>query len=335
MKRFILKVLLYSAPIIIPILAFLCFINPYLHGDMGVLGYITFPIDYGKYNDYVENKVINCGYDNVFDDSCIFVIGDSFSQTKGNVISYTHYLAEDLENVVVNLYQEWYKNPLDRFLYMSKTQNLPRIVIVEMVERMFVSHVMNMDLSLSAEKMLEIQKVDTTAEYKSTSKTLLEKVQEWSKREMSIMGFESPIKECILSKPCFTCQDKEQHLYFYMDDIQNTNVNDSLIDIVIRKMDDLFCYSKALGVELYILIAADKYDVYQDYILDNVYPAQNILDDFSARYNNSYLINSKDTLSQMVANDIKDVYWCNDTHWSPIGSKAVARQIINIIDKER
>lgn len=41
-------------------------------------------------------------------------------------------------------------------------------------------------------------------------------------------------------------------------------------------------------------------------------------------------INSKDTLSKMVEQGVLDVYWCNNTHWSPVGAGAVAEQVLNL-----
>ena len=122
MKRFLLKSLLYSIPIITPIVLFTIFINPHLHGDIGPLGYITFADDYGKYNLPTNNKVVNCEYNyNNFSDSCILIIGDSFSQTNIASISYNYFLANYTNYKVVNLSQQCYTvSPFTRFMYFSK-----------------------------------------------------------------------------------------------------------------------------------------------------------------------------------------------------------------------
>jgi hypothetical protein len=57
-----------------------------------------------------------------------------------------------------------------------------------------------------------------------------------------------------------------------------------------------------------------------------------MLEKLSALYPHPNIINSKDTLSKMVEQGVLDVYWCDDTHWSPIGSKAVAEQLAKIIN---
>lgn len=337
MKRFLLKSLLYSIPIITPIVLFTIFINPHLHGDIGPRGYITFADDYGKYNLPTNNKVVNCEYNyNNFSDSCILTIGDSFSQTNIASISYNYFLANYTNYKVVNLSQQCYTvSPFTRFMYFSKTRRLPKIVILETVERRMVERLCKLTLSQSAETMLTRHYVDTTISTNNNSKnkTIFEKTQEYIKRNLHLSGYENPIKSSVLNKVCFTCADKESSLYFYEDDVNQLPMSDSLLNLAIIKLDSLYDYADSLGIELYVLIAADKYDVYQDYIVDNPYPQQNVLERFYAMYPHPRMINSKDTLSQMIANDVMDVYWCNNTHWSPIGSKAVAEQLAKTINR--
>ena len=88
MKRFVLKSLLYSLPILIPIIIFVFFISPYLSGDIGPLGYIRFSKGYGELELLEDSKVIHSGYKlPSFSDSCLLTIGDSFSQG----VSYNHF----------------------------------------------------------------------------------------------------------------------------------------------------------------------------------------------------------------------------------------------------
>lgn len=330
MKRFILKSLLYGLPIFIPLAIFVCFINPKLSGDIGPLGYITFPNGYSD-TIFSENKVQNCGYDfSNYSADGILTIGDSFSKASLEDISYNYYLAEFWDNNVYNLPINWWTTPFNRFIYLSKTQDIPKIIIIESVERHLIERLNEITLNLTPEEMIRKGIIDTTNnESHSEKKSILEKTQEWMKRNMNIKGYDNPIYHAKLSQPLFSCQGKENDLYFYCDDISNANPHDTLINSAIKKLDSLFNYASTIDVELYILIAADKYDVYQDYIINNEHPKQKMLDIIAERYNHPNLINSKDTLSNMVENGIRDVYWSNNTHWSPIGSKAVALQVLN------
>lgn len=330
MKRFTLKSLLYSVPIIIPIIIFVFFINPYLLGDIGPLGYVTFPKNYGKYTLKEKNKMINCGYNySALNDSCILTIGDSFSEG----ISYNYFLNLKTDYNVVNLAKQVHTvSPFTRFLYLSKTQNLPRIVIVETVERHLVERLCELSVSSSTELMIAKNGIDTLiiSNKKSKQKTILEKTQEWAKRKI---GYKNPIEFSMLNKECFTCKGKEKSLYFYYEDINKIPQKEGSLNKAIMNLDSLFTYAESIGVELYVLVAADKYDIYQDYIIDNPYPKQDLLERLSIVYPHSKIINSKDTLSKMVAKGVLDVYWCNNTHWSPMGAEAVADMIVEKINR--
>ena len=335
MKQFLLKSLLYSLPILVPIIIFCCFINPYISGDIGPLGYISFPHEYAQAIS-INNKVQNCSYNYFgYDENDILIIGDSFSQTTKSEISYNYFLAESLDSKVYNL-QDWLTNPFNRFIYLSKTRKLPKIVVIESVERGVILRLVDMSINATPLDMIDRHMIDTvmTVGTKKT-KTILEKAQEWMKRNLHLKGYENPICHSKLTKPSFSCQGKENDLYFYVDDINRIDQQDSLIEEAVLKLDSLFDYANEIDVDLYVLIAADKYDVYQDYIIDNKYPKQMLLENLTAKFNHPNLINSKDTLSKMVASDVMDVYWCNNTHWSPIGSEAVAKYISNIINTEQ
>ena len=329
MKRFLLKSLLYSTPIIVPIIYFTIFINPHLSGDIGPLGYVSFPKEYAN-GISLNDNVVNCGY-NIPD--CqkydILTIGDSFSQsTYSN--SYNSFLADYVTSNVFNHNPNWGINPFNRFILLSKMKTLPRLIIIESAERYLIDRLIKINFDLTSEDMIAYNIVDTTAFELPRKKSILAKTQEWTKRILGI--YENPIHHCVLSKSYFTCSNKENDLYFYVDDITHINTSQNNLDNAILKLDSLFSYANTLDIDLYVLIAADKYDIYQDYIINNQYPKADVLERLTEKYAHPNLINSKDTLSKMVADGIKDIYWCNDTHWSPIGSEAVAKQVLEIIN---
>ena len=237
-----------------------------------------------------------------------------------------------------NMTQRWYDNPFLRFLYLSKTKKLPKIVIIESVERYFIERIYDLNYSMTDLEMLSKNLIDTTGDSNSLQikqRTILEETQEWMKREIGMIGYKNPIKSVTLNKECFTCTHKENKLYFYQDDINQLPTSDSLLYLASIKLDRLFAYADSVGIDLYVLIAADKYDIYQDYIVDNPYPQQNVLERLNAIFPHPKIINSKDTLSNMVEQGVLDVYWCNDTHWSPIGAEAVAKQLAERINQYR
>ena len=84
---------------------------------------------------------------------------------------------------------------------------------------------------------------------------------------------------------------------------------------------------KEKGVILIVLPAPDKYDIYCKFIDKNIFPKNNFFDYMKEEKKEYLYINSKDLLLEHVDNGAKDVYFADDTHWSPIASKIMAKKI--------
>lgn len=332
MKRFIIKTFLYSLPVILLIVYYAVLVKPYIGGDLGLLGQIVF-VDDSIQPPNFHKSPISCEYCNVPEDSCVLIIGDSFSNKEGSV-RYSDFLAEWSNLPIYNLQFDWWRGHLfNQFIYLSKVQPLPRIVIIESVERELVSRLVNTQVGLSPQMMIERGVIDTAsiavAKKKSTMAknnshlaTLFSGTQEFAKKRM---GIDNPVKKAALSVPMFSCSGKENKLYFYEDDLRVSSKES--VCMAKNELENLFAYADSLGIHLYVLVAADKYDIYQPYIVDNTYSKSFVLDSLAAMCNSPQFINSKDTLSAMACNGVCDIYSCGDTHWSAIGAEAVAKMV--------
>lgn len=324
MKHFIVKTLLYSSPVWLIVIYYAVFIQPYTTRDLGKLGQIPFAKNYNLPAPHFDKYAINCTYANTPADSCILIIGDSFSHPDSTT-KYSDFLSQWANKLPVyssSPDDEW--EPMDRFIHLSKTQSLPRIIILESVERSFVSRLKNINFSMILHNDTVFTKTDTLSEQtkQHRKKILLEEVQEFAKKRI---GIDNPVKTATLSIPMFSCEGKECELYFYQEDIYIPTL--SSVCIAKEKLDSLFAYADNLGVHLYVMVAVDKYDLYQPYIINNTYPTSFVLDTIAAMCPYPQFINSKDTLVPMVRHGVKDIFFCNDTHWSQVGGKAVAEQV--------
>ena len=96
------------------------------------------------------------------------------------------------------------------------------------------------------------------------------------------------------------------------------------------------CYRQVIeaarqrGVNLILLVACDKYDILQDYIVDNPYPAKTLNEDLMQWMapDIDRFVFSKQALSPYIEQGVKDVYLFNDTHWSPASSQLISAEII-------
>ena len=139
----------------------------------------------------------------------------------------------------------------------------------------------------------------------------------------------NPIYHARLTMPLFGGNQPDK-LYFYDDDVKLG------IDVTSDQQKALvYCYRRLItladekGVNLVIVVACDKYDMYQDFIVDNPYPVKTLNEDIE-RWMAADLhrfVMAKRVLHPLVKQGVKDVYLFNDTHWSPASSRLIAREV--------
>ncbi|UKB83370.1 hypothetical protein LF887_20515 [Chryseobacterium sp. MEBOG06] len=118
-------------------------------------------------------------------------------------------------------------------------------------------------------------------------------------------------------------------LFFYYDDLSNTTKN-NLPETTIKLNQILNRLSEKLkekNITLIFLPSPDKYDLYYDYIIDKQGLAKPIFFDNFKKLRKEYIyINSKEILAKELSHK-KDIYYFDDTHWSPIASSLIVQKI--------
>ena len=140
----------------------------------------------------------------------------------------------------------------------------------------------------------------------------------------------NPIYKAKLSRPMFGGKQPDV-LYFYKDDVNmGFDVTDDQRQAVVDSYRQLINLARQKGVNLVLLIACDKYDLYQDNIIDNPYPVKTLNEDIERWMapEMDHFVIAKQVLHPLVERGVKDVYLFNDTHWSPASSRLIAAQII-------
>lgn len=140
----------------------------------------------------------------------------------------------------------------------------------------------------------------------------------------------NPIYNVRLSQPAFSGNEPDK-LYFYNEDVQlGFNVTPDQQHKVVDCYDKVIALAREKGVNLVLLIACDKYDMYQEYIIDNPYPAKTLNEDIEqwmAQEKDCFIF-AKRVLHPLVQQGVRDVYLFNDTHWSPASSGIIAGEVI-------
>ena len=140
----------------------------------------------------------------------------------------------------------------------------------------------------------------------------------------------NPIFKVQLSRPVFGGVQPDQ-LYFYREDVEMCfDVSSKSRERIIDSYQKVIQSARERGVNIIMLVASDKYDLYQDYIIDNPYPAKTLNEDLQQWMapDLDHFVFSKQVLLPYVKQGVKDVYLFNDTHWSPASSRLIAGEII-------
>ena len=140
-----------------------------------------------------------------------------------------------------------------------------------------------------------------------------------------------PIIKKELSRDFFT-SDHPSTLYFYIDDIKTIHINSSHVPIIQSTFKALLDKAQEKHLTLILLVPTDKYDLYQQYIVDNPYPPKQVNETIKSILNNDpHVVLAKDYLQPLVDSGEKDVYLYNDTHWSYKAASVVADEVYDRI----
>ena len=311
-------------------------------GDLMLLGMIE---DDSRYSDSIRttNALSKVYYENQNNDSLlrtdtcnIVVIGDSFSHGGGigPQGDYVNYLAHISRQKVVVYAPDGMDNPIQiaydvlnlGVLDSTNVKNL----IVEEVERHLISRhhsFVKSHTSLPRPKKLKQSDPVATKEKNKKDFSPLLRIRDYVFYHVFNAN---PINTAQLSKHLFSSEQSDI-LYFYDEDLKSDH--SFLIDIrqtVVDSYQQLIAKAREKGVNLIIIIACDKYDLYQDFIVNNRYPAKTLNEDIAQWMNADIdrFVLTKQVLYPYIKRGVKDIFLFNDTHWSPFTSQVVAEEVV-------
>lgn len=123
-------------------------------------------------------------------------------------------------------------------------------------------------------------------------------------------------------------------LFYYHDYTSITKNNDhynvyelnNVLNAVTRKL-------QLRGIKLIVLLAPDKYDLYYEYILNPKGMAKPIFFDLMKGMKKDYIYIDGKALLMPNMGVKRDVYFQDDSHWSPIAAQIIAAEINAVLDK--
>ena len=336
MKKFLIKLSYTVLPVFLLLFGLVAYVTLFIcpksdTGDLGNLALIPFWPEYGQKIEEHEMKdtlfiKVNHTEELRNIDVNVLTVGDSFSQQEH--AGYQNYMpGEGLS--VANCRRSLYDNPI-QYAYnlmdwgMVDSTNID-VMVVEVGERDFALRIDNFGVD-----KVEVPEPDDPVEDDDEERN----PNEWSllrARDFVLYRFagRSPVYVVDLKQDFFDSPEPRK-LYFYCADIINGMTIDESIRHKVKEVFDLLtCMAQERGIKLILMLPVDKYDLYQDYIVDNPYAypkrinedVREILGDIPE------VLLSKYYLQPLIDKGEKDIFLFDNSHWSYKASEVVGKEL--------
>ncbi len=344
MKGFIFKTSFFVAPFLLLHLLNVCFYKQF-DGDLARIGYLyrdpspksvvasKFSLD-KKYIAFSElTPKTNLRFD-------AMIIGDSFSEQDS--LGYKNFLAH--RNIsVLHVDRVIASNPIQILVELINGNFFDSVnvdyVVLQSVEREFLQRCQKIDFhkSMSMDSLSSIirdQKKLTSPAIASkffsetTLKAPLTNIQYYFSDKPT---YSQTYKVSTVNRNLFS--NSPEDLLFLDEDVAAMKYkNDSLLaknaNTVLNTINGLLIKK---NIKLIVLISPDKFDVYYDYISNNRKFKKPL---FFAYYDSLMKEYHYVPSMKVLSNELqrrKDIYYYDDTHWSPIGAEIIAKEIEKIM----
>jgi hypothetical protein len=274
----------------------------------------------------------------------VLSIGDSFSGQKG--YGYKNYLAQKPNISVLHLDRFLTNNPIETAYGILNGDMLDKIkvdyILLQSVERHITKRVkkINRNRILNADSLkIKIEK------HKNKLKLAIKKDNFPTQRiiKFPLYNFLYLFDDNAVNSDTYQVNtkenlfsDKTNNLLFLSTDLSNIKVNNNVKSQAKLNaiLNDLSKKLSVRGIKLIVLPSPDKFDFYYDNIIDNKkYPRPLFFENFEKLPKTYLYINSKKMLKEQMKHQ-KDIYFYDDTHWSPWASKIIANELENVIRKK-
>ena len=340
MKKFLKKISYTVFPlwlIAVGIVVYLSlYVVPNISGDISRLALLPFG---HEYEDHLAKRMLKeTLYPTIEETDTlrhlhvqVLNIGDSFSALgNGSHQNYLCHKGLSLINTERGLYTspiQYAYNIMDKGIIDSTNV---QTLIVQIAERDFEKYIESFDV----DKIDMVEEEETSegsgqddhrwslAGRQEPNSWTLTRARDWV---MYRIGRGNPIYTSRLDKDYFSSKEPDL-LYFYSYDITNgLSIHPKNDEKVVEVFNTLCAKAEEKGLYLILMVAIDKYDLYQRHIVDNPYPAKTINEDIERILGQSpHLLLTKHILLPMVDKGEQDVFRFNDTHWSYKASEVLA-----------
>ena len=342
MKRFLFKTAVYLIPFTILYCISLKYYSAAKEPDLLRIGLI--PNVYQNYRPKFLHTA-NRTFDNLSNSNLkkykILTIGDSFSDQ--DVFGYQNILANDFSVVHVDKFIS--TNPIQTLINFANGDFFDNYnieyVILQHVERHFIDSIAR--LRINDKIMLyEIDSIIVNKEKRQTdyankffSRTTIKfPLYDLPKYflQKNYLGNKQVYNVELVTDSLFS--NHSNKLFFYNLDLESTTKNNMKenVDSLNRVLNLIALKLRLRNIKLIVLPSPDKYDLYYDFISERKRFTKPLFFELMKFQIKDYIyIDSKTILTSKLKTQ-KDIYFYDDTHWSPIASKIIVENIKDTID---
>lgn len=330
MKKFLKKLSYTVLPVFLLLFGLTAYVTinvlPKTTGDLGHLALIPFDCNDDGTDEMKELLYKNINQSDSLRDvrADVLTVGDSFSRMGR--LGYQNYLAAQGVSVV-NCTRELYDNPfqyayniLDRGLVDSTNIS---VLIVQIGERELVSRSEEFDVDKIDMNELDPEPPSISRGGNPNAWSLLR-----ARDYLMYRLYWSPVYKVTLDKDYFNSKEPRS-LYFYCADITNgLNMDEASKEKVQEVYQILTQKAEERGIDLLLMFPVDKYDMYQDHIVDNPYPRKTCIEDAREIFGETpNVLLCKYLLTPLIEKGEKDVFLFDDSHWSIKASEIVGKEL--------
>jgi hypothetical protein len=346
MKKFILKILLITSPIIIVLITTKLFysIN---QGDLIRVGYLpNTDWDYANNFRYYEQKKY-CTFfseSRIKDKYKIMTIGDSFSEQNKSSLAYKNFIAK--KNTLLHVDRRFSGNQMNTLRRMAQgdffDKRSIKYVVLQIVERK--AFILSNELSLNIGHDIDSLRTALGESFKHNTdedsrlrhhnllssqpfKFLSNSFKFYVQKQKSFGN----VRVADLVDNKFSHKDNSL-LYSFSDlSSKDSNIEDLQFEQLNNNLNEISRLLNDNNIDLIVFFAPNKYSFYYDHILDKQgLEEPQFFSRFDKLEKKYKYFNALKYLKQY--DTLKDIYLYDDTHWSRTGDSLIANKVLKYID---
>jgi hypothetical protein len=270
----------------------------------------------------------------------VLTIGDSFSNVKNNGRDplYQDWMATLYGYSVLNVQPLQGHDAFATLVVLLNSGYLdrvrPRVIVLQIVERNCVEYLSAARDFSATRPLADILAYFRITKFKedlpavsfiNTGNFMV--IRNWILYRYSDNAFGSAVYVKDLDRPLFTVRN-DRRLLFYQDDILHIgNATPRAVQRLNENLNTLASLLHQRGIKLCFLPAADKYNVYSEFIVDNPYPRSVLFELLRPLPKKYTVVDTKMLLKAEVERGEKDIYYADDSHWSWKAVKKIAEHM--------